>query len=78
MGTKGGFKIISRRVPRHEGVYQRTLGGYIKHFLAHLWGAYAIPMALSGVRRPSFIIRHPSTYTWVCVIKVCSSGYKWL
>ena len=23
------------------------------HFLAHLWGAYAIPMALSGVRRVS-------------------------
>ena len=21
--------------------------------LAHLWGAYAIPVALSGVRRPS-------------------------
>ena len=22
-------------------------------FLAHLWGAYAIPVALSGVHRPS-------------------------
>ena len=25
-------------------------------FLAHLWGAYAIPMALSGVRRPSYVV----------------------
>ena len=25
-------------------------------FLAHLWGAYAIPMALSGVRRPSCVV----------------------
>ena len=28
--------------------------------LAHLWGAYAIPVALSGVRRPSFVVRRPS------------------
>ena len=26
------------------------------HFLAHLWGAYAIPVALSGVRRPSYVV----------------------
>ena len=31
-----------------------------KVFLAHLWGAYAIPVALSGVRRPSFVVRRPS------------------
>ena len=24
-------------------------------FLAHLWGAYAIPVVLSGVRRVSFV-----------------------
>ena len=30
-------------------------------FLAHLWGAYAIPVALSGVRRPSFVVRRPSS-----------------
>ena len=36
------------------------LGGcyifYFILFLAHLWGAYAIPMALSGVRRPSSVV----------------------
>ena len=25
-------------------------------FLAHLWGAYAIPVALSGVRRPLYVV----------------------
>ena len=25
-------------------------------FLAHLWGAYAIPLALSVVRRPSSVV----------------------
>ena len=25
-------------------------------FLAHLWGAYAIPYALSGVRRSSYVV----------------------
>ena len=25
-------------------------------FLAHLWGAYAIPVALSGVRRTSCVV----------------------
>ena len=25
-------------------------------FLAHLWGAYAIPVALSGVRCPSYVV----------------------
>ena len=34
-------------------------------FLAHLWGAYAIPVALSGVRRPSFVVRRTSCV--VCV-----------
>ena len=34
-------------------------------FLAHLWGAYAIPVALSGVRRPSFVVRRASCV--VCV-----------
>ena len=34
-------------------------------FLAHLWGAYAIPMAFSGVRRPSFVVRRTSCV--VCV-----------
>ena len=29
-------------------------------FLAHLWGAYAIPVALSGVRRSSSVVRRPS------------------
>ena len=33
--------------------------------LAHLWGAYAIPVALSGVRRPSFVVRRTSCV--VCV-----------
>ena len=28
----------------------------VSHFLAHLWGAYAIPVALSGVRRPSYVV----------------------
>ena len=28
--------------------------------LAHLWGAYAIPVALSGVRCPSFVVHRPS------------------
>ena len=37
----------------------------IPGFLAHLWGAYAIPVALSGVRRPSSIVRRPSCV--VCV-----------
>ena len=27
-----------------------------KNFLAHLWGAYAIPVALSVVRRSSYIV----------------------
>ena len=34
-------------------------------FLAHLWGAYAIPMALSGVRRLSYVVHRPSCV--VCV-----------
>ena len=34
-------------------------------FFAHLWGAYAIPVALSGVRRPSFVVRRTSCV--VCV-----------
>ena len=25
-------------------------------FLAHLWGAYAIPVALSGVQRPAYVV----------------------
>ena len=30
---------------------------HITHnFLAHLWGAYAIPVALSGVRRSSSVV----------------------
>ena len=27
-----------------------------QRFLAHLWGAYAIPVALSGVRRLSYVV----------------------
>ena len=30
-------------------------------FLAHLWGAYAIPLALSVVRRPSSVVNRPSS-----------------
>ena len=33
--------------------YERLLNS---SFLAHLWGAYAIPVALSGVRRPSYVV----------------------
>ena len=28
----------------------------VRAFLAHLWGAYAIPVALSGVRRESSVV----------------------
>ena len=31
------------------------------YFLAHLWGAYAIPVALSGVCPPSFVVRRSSS-----------------
>ena len=37
----------------------------IPPFLAHLWGAYAIPVALSGVWRPSSVVNRPSCV--VCV-----------
>ena len=34
-------------------------------FLAHLWGAYAIPVVLSGVRRPSFVVRRVSSVSTI-------------
>ena len=34
-------------------------------FLAHLWGAYAIPVALSGVRRPSYVVRCVSSVSTI-------------
>ena len=34
-------------------------------FLAHLWGAYAIPVALSGVRRPSSVVRRVSSVSTI-------------
>ena len=37
----------------------------VKRFLAHLWGAYAIPMALSGVRRPSSVVRRVSSVSTI-------------
>ena len=34
-------------------------------FLAHLWGAYAIPVALSGVRRPTSVVRRVSSVSTI-------------
>ena len=34
-------------------------------FLAHLWGAYAIPVALSGVRRPTSVVRCVSSVSTI-------------
>ena len=44
-----------------NGSQLSVLHFYVIDFLAHLWGAYAIPVALSGVRRPSFVVRRPSS-----------------
>ena len=35
------------------------------HFLAHLWGAYAIPVALSVVRRESSVVRRVSSISTI-------------
>ena len=34
-------------------------------FLAHLWGAYAIPVALSGVRHSSSVVRRVSSVSTI-------------
>ena len=36
-----------------------------KLFLAHLWGDYAIPLALSVFRRPSSIVRRVSSVSTI-------------
>ena len=41
--------------------------------LAHLWGAYAIPVALSVVGRPSSVVNRPS-----CVVCVHHNYQKYL
>ena len=38
---------------------------YHNLFLAHLWGAYAIPVALSGVRRSSSVVRRVSSVSTI-------------
>ena len=37
----------------------------VEILLAHLWGAYAIPVALSGVRRPASVVRHVSSVSTI-------------
>ena len=37
-------------------------------FLAHLWGAYAIPIALSGIHRLSYVVRHVSSVSTITTV----------
>ena len=46
-------------------VTQYEVAGEGECFLAHLWGAYAIPVALSGVRRPSSVVRRVSSVSTI-------------
>ena len=52
------------------------------HFLAHLWCAYAIPMALSVVRRPSSVVcvvsSNLTTADMKEIIKCKCFSYAWV
>ena len=54
----GGLLVTDCNINNAVYIYTNIYSLYLKEkvpqtFLAHLWGAYAIPVALSGVRRPS-------------------------
>ena len=73
-GPSSGYFVgtLQQGRPSYGGSF-RTYHSKI-YFLSHLWGAYAIPLALSVVRRPSSVVNRPSCV--VCVHHNYQKSYQ--